>query len=64
MGLLKAAIIFIVGTFFLSIIDKHLDKVNDLPIVGDVFGESMKKYIQKNKCMSLLILITGVEFIL
>ena len=64
MGLFRSAIIFVVGNFFLSIIDKHLKKVNEIPIVGNIFGESMQKYVKKNKAMTLLIVLTMVEFII
>ena len=64
MGLFKAAIIFLVGNFTLSLLDKHLKKVNTIPVIGDFFGEELEKNIKKNKCMALLIILTFVEFIL
>ena len=64
MGLFRAAIVYIFGMFILSIIDKHLDKINTIPIIGSSFGDSIKKFIKKNKATALLISITALEFII
>lgn len=65
MGLLRASLIFIIGNFTISLLQsKHIDKVHTIPIIGDMFGESIKKIILDNKTMALLIIITLIEFIL
>jgi len=64
MGLLRASLIFILGNFSISIMDKHLDKVHEIPVIGPFFGKDIKNLILKNKEMALLIIITFIEFIL
>ena len=64
MGLLRASIIFIIGYFSISIMDKHLDKIKDITLVGDLFGDNIIKFIKDNSSMTLLIFLTLVEFIL
>ena len=67
MGLLKASLIFVIGNFSISLMQKkHIETIpfDKLPI----FGEELKKYINhlvlNNKHMALLIIITLIEFIL
>ena len=67
MGLLRASLIFVIGNFTISLMQKkHIDTIpfNKLPI----FGYELKKYINhlvlNNKHMALLIIITLLEFIL
>jgi hypothetical protein len=71
MGLLKAALIFVIGNFSISLMQKkHLDKINikEIPIVGiflePIIGDTFQKIIINNKAMALLIIITIIEFIL
>ena len=64
MGLFRAAIIFLIGNFSLSLMEKHLNEVNNIPVVGHIFGDKIKEFITKNKCMALLLILTIVEFIL
>lgn len=64
MGLFRAALLFIIGNFSISLIKTHSDKTNQIPIIGEIFGDEIKKYIKKNECMALLIILTLVEFIL
>lgn len=64
MGLFRAAIIFVIGNFFISLLDKHLDKVKEIPIVGSTIGEELKAYINNNKTMAIVILLSLVEFIM
>ena len=64
MGLLRASIIFIIGNFSISIPDNHLDLIDKIPVVGQIFGENMKKFVKENKTMALLIIITLFEFII
>ena len=64
MGLLRASIIFIIGNFSISILDNHLELIDKIPVVGQIFGENMKKFVKENKTMALLIIITLFEFII
>lgn len=69
MGLLRATLIFVIGNFAISIIDKHLKKVvhilkENIPILGNVFGDKIEDIIKKNKCMVLLLILTFFEFIM
>jgi hypothetical protein len=67
MGLLRASLVFVIGNFSISLMQKkHIDTIpfDKLPI----FGDELKKYINhlvlNNKHMALLIIITLIEFIL
>ena len=65
MGLLRGSLIFIIGNFTISLLQsKHIDKVNTIPIIGYMFGKSIKKIILNNKSMAILLIITLIEFIL
>jgi hypothetical protein len=65
MGLLRASLIFVIGNFTIRLLQsKHIDKVHTVPIIGPMFGQTIKKIILDNKTMALLIFITLVEFIL
>ena len=69
MGLLRAALIFVIGNFTISIIDRHLNKVvillkDKVPFLYNIFGDKLELYIQENKCMFLLFIITFFEFIM
>jgi hypothetical protein len=58
MGLLKAAIFFLLGNFYISIIDTHLNKVKEIPILGDMFGDSAITFIENNKHTVLVVMIS------
>ena len=67
MGLLKASLIFVIGNFSISLMQKkHIETIpfDKLPM----FGEELKKYINhlvlNNKPIALLIIISLIEFIL
>ena len=47
MGLLRASLIFILGNFSISVIDKHLNKVHQIPVLGPFFGDEIKKKLLK-----------------
>lgn len=66
MGLLRASLVFIIGNFSLSIMnnDNYLKKIKEIPVVGDFFGDNIIKIITNNKTMTLLIILTFIEFIL
>lgn len=71
MGLLKASLIFVIGNFSISLMQKkHLDNVNvkEIPLVGiflePIIGDSLHNLVLNNKAMVLLIIITIIEFIL
>ena len=58
MGLLKAAIFFLLGNFYISIIDTHLNKIKEVPILGDMFGDSAIKSIENNKHTVLVVILS------
>jgi len=65
MGLLRASLVFVIGNFTISLMQsKHIHKINEIPIIGQLFGSEIKKLILENKHMALLIIITLLEFIL
>ena len=64
MGLLKAALLFIIGNFAISILEKRTNIIYDVPIIGGIYGDDIINFTKKNKCMTLLIILTIVEFIL
>ena len=64
MGLLRASIVFIIGNFSISMLDNHLDLIDNIPVLGQIFGENIKKFVKENKTMALLIIITIFEFII
>ena len=64
MGLLRAAIVYLVGTFLLSLIDKHLDKFKEIPIIGSLYGDNIQKYVKSNKSLALLFGLTILEFLI
>ena len=64
MGLLKASIILIAGTFILSMLEHKIVIIDHIPIVGSIYGTKIKKLVKQNKSMILLVGIILVEFIL
>ena len=64
MGLLKASIILIAGTFILSVLEHKIEIIDHIPILGSIYGPKIKKLVKKNKPMMLLVGIILVEFIL
>ena len=64
MGLLRASLIFIIGNFTMSLIEKRLNFIDDVPVLGQFFGKEIKDKIYENKSFSLLLILTIVEFIL
>ena len=65
MGLLKASLIFIIGNFTISLMkEDYIKRIDDVPIIGHLFGKDIQKLIIKNKSMALLIILTLVELIL
>lgn len=64
MGLLRASLIFLIGNFSISLINNKLDLIDNVPVLGQFFGKDIKDKINKNKCLTLLLILTIVEFIL
>ena len=60
MGLFRALIVILIGTFVLSLIDDPNSKLNTLPVVGNIFTPRIRKY----KCAILIFVIALVELIL
>ena len=65
MGLLRASLVFIIGNFAISLMKKdYIKRIDDIPIIGNLFGKEIQKIIVSNKSMALLIILTLVELIL
>lgn len=60
MGVFRALIIIVVGTFISNLIDNPKFKINDIPIVGKLFNEKIKE----NKCMIVVICLALLHLIL
>jgi hypothetical protein len=65
MGLLRASLVFIIGNFAISLMKKdYIKRIDNIPIIGHLFGKEIQKIIIDNKSMALLIILTLVELIL
>ena len=64
MGVFRAALTFIIGTFFISVLDKYLDKLKEIPLLGDLFGDKMIKYVKDNQAMTLVLFFSLLHFII
>jgi hypothetical protein len=60
MGLFRALIVILVGSFVTTLIENPKSKLNNLPVVGDLFTPKIKKY----KCMILILSIALVDLLL
>ena len=49
MGLLRAAVLFLLGNFYISMIDNYSHKVKDIYIFGDMFGDKTEKNMEMIK---------------
>ena len=58
MGLLRAAVFFLLGNFYISIIENHSHKVKEIYLFGDMFGDKTIEFIETNKSIVLLILLS------
>ena len=58
MGLLRAAVFFLLGNFYISIIENHSHKVKEIYIFGDMFGDKTIEFIEINKNIVLLIMLS------
>ena len=67
MGLLRASLVFVIGNFTLSLMQKkHIDTIpfDNLPLFGSELKQYINHLVLNNKSMALLIIITLLEFIL
>jgi hypothetical protein len=65
MGLLRASLIFIIGNFTISLMKKeYIKRIDEIPIIGHLFGKEIQKIIINNNLYALLFIITLVELIL
>ena len=65
MGLLRASLVFIIGNFTISLMKKeYIKKIDDIPLIGNLFGKEIQKLILDNNLYALLFIITIVELIL
>lgn len=60
MGLFRALIVILVGSFISSLIDNPNSKLNNMPVVGNLFTPKIRKY----KCTILIFVIALIELIL
>ena len=60
MGLFRALLVLLVGSFVSSLIDNPGSKLNNLPVVGDLFSPKIKKY----KCIIVILVIALLDLIL
>ena len=58
MGLLRAAIVFVLGNFFITMLDGFSNKANNIPLLNEKQKKNVSKYIKNNKASVLLILIS------
>ena len=65
MGLLRASLIFIIGNFTISLMKKeYIKRIDEIPIIGHLFGKEIQTIIINNNLYALLFIITLVELIL
>ena len=65
MGLLRASLVFIIGNFTISLMKKeYIKKIDDIPLIGNLFGKEIQKLIIDNNLYALLFILTLVELIL
>mgnify|MGYP006101478471 CR=1 FL=1 len=67
MGLLRASLVFVIGNFTISLMQKkHIDTIpfDKLPIFGNELKTYINHLVLNNRPMALLIIITLIEFIL
>ena len=65
MGLLRASLVFIIGNFSISLMKKdYIKRIDDIPIIGNLFGKEIQKLIIDNNLYALLFILTLVELIL
>ena len=60
MGLLKPAIIFIVGYFFIHYFKENQNKISNIPIIGG----DLKKLVDSNMDYMILTLVTFLAMVL
>ena len=64
MGLIKFAIYFILGNIFLTAIEKHSHRINDVYLIGPLYGKKLEVYIKQNMCTMVVIFMSLLAFIL
>ena len=60
MGVFRALIIIVVGTFISNLIDDPNSRLNNIPVIGDLFTDKIKE----NKCMVVIICLALLHLIL
>jgi hypothetical protein len=64
MGLVRAAIYFIIGNLFLSLLEKHTGKVKDIYLIGPLYGDKLEIYIKENSCTLIVIVMSLLALVL
>jgi len=60
MGVFRALIIIVVGTFISNLIDDPNSKIKDIPIIGSLFTDKIKE----NKCIIVIICLAILHLFL
>jgi len=63
-SLIRVAIMFLLGNFYISVLDRHINKLNDFEIVGYKFGGGFVEVIQSNKLTILVTMMALTNFII
>lgn len=58
MGLLRAAIFFLLGNFYISLIENNSEYIQKIDGIGQMFGINIHTFIQANKMTALVVLLS------
>lgn len=64
MGLIRAAIFFIVGNFMLSLVENQSEKIKEIYLIGPLYGDTLVTYVNENKATIIVILMSLLALIL
>ena len=63
-SLIRVAIMFLLGNFYISVLDRHVNKLKDFDIVGYKLGDGVVDIIQSNKLTILVTMMALTNFII
>lgn len=64
MGLIRAAIFFIVGNFMLSLVENQSEKIKEIYLIGPLYGDTLVTYVKENKATIMVILMSLLALIM
>lgn len=64
MGLIRFALYFLIGNFFLTAVEKHSHLVKDIYLVGPIYGDRIDEYIQNNMCSLVVVFMSLLALVL